>query len=61
MLDEVTKSKTNKKVNSDNSCNNLKIIFDKCLAKNEGNIEFCRDSRREFEKCINKINEFIFN
>lgn len=62
MLDQLDKKES--KISTIDSCNNLKIKFDKCLVDNEEKIEFCREIRREFENCINKkneINEFIFN
>ena len=61
MLDELDKK--NEKLPAD-PCSNLKIKLEQCLTDNEEKIEFCREIRQQFEKCINKkkeINEFIFN
>jgi len=55
MLDQLDKKES--KISTTDSCNNLKIKFEKCLSENEDKIDFCRDIRRKFEKCINKKNK----
>lgn len=52
MPDKATTINTNN-INDD-KCTDLKIQFSKCLYEYDGNIEYCKYIRYDYEKCLKK-------